>query len=792
MTLRQFFSFVFILLSLVTAIGSIRLVNTGLSLQTDLLGLLPESSQSTTIKAASKRLTESFGDTFFLLLETGADNEQRLADASRRVREILADNRHVILNDGQSNIDQQLNYFASLKPYRFQLLHPQQEELLSSGDIDAVLQQAWIALYSPSNMGNTANITEDPLNIFNQYLELTYANSTIDIELADDNIFIRSEGNPQQLFSLISGRVIPGAFSLAVQERIATSVNDISSQLTQKHPEITFYRAGAVFHSADAASVAKQEINIIAIGSCIGILIIFTLCFKSLRPLLFSLTSIAYGSCCALVFCQWYFQSFHLLTLVFGASLIGVAIDYALHYLTRATRTKDNKQLLRKMLPSLSMGLVTSLIGYSSLLQAPLPGLQQMAVFSMVGLSSAWLFVVAVFPLKLFFSEKPQAMILMQLSKHPSAIWQAFSPSQNVQILSALVLIAFIGLFAGFHTSTDIRVLHTPTPQLVAEQQKVATAMPSHAPNQFFLIQANSAQQVLELAEGFKQQLETLKMSSAIANYQLISDYLPSINTQQANRALLTDLAYKPGENTDKFMANAGFDADAIVHFHQQIHQNSNSLLPGPWLNAAPDEKQLLWLGESNGVFTSLVLLEGIKDLDQLSRMATTHANIEFVDTVTGISNTLESKRQSASQLLALAYVAIAVLLILRYRRTNALALICIPLMSSLFTLSLLSVAGVEISLFHIFGLFLVLGLGMDYSIFTFESSLEKAANSVVADQRAPCQLAILLSVATSGLSFGLLSFSSTPMISAFGITVMVGSIFNWLLVPLVDQKTAT
>lgn len=788
MKLRQLFLTAFIVVSLATALGGFRLINNGLSLQTDLLGLLPESSQSSTIKAASKRLTESFGDAFIFMLAT--EDEQSLAGASSLVRKLLQNNPHVELSNNQHNIDQQLSYFHSLKPHRFQLLHRQQKELLSSGNIDSVLQQAWIALYSPSNISSSANITEDPLNIFNQYIELTYANSPIDIEVEGDNVFIRSESNPQQLFSVISGKVSPGAFSLEVQESMTESTNAITSHLTAKYPEINFYRAGAVFHSADAATTAKQEINVIAIGSCIGILIIFSLCFKSLRPLAFSLTSIAYGSCCALVFCQWYFQSFHLLTLVFGASLIGVAIDYALHYLTRATRSKDGKQLLRKMLPSLSMGLVTSLIGYSSLLQAPLPGLQQMAVFSMVGLSSAWLFVVAVLPLNSFFSEKPHSTVLTQLSKYPSTLWQTFSTTQTIRILSIIVVIAFIGLFTRFHTSTDIRVLHTPNPQLVLEQQEVATVMPSHAPNQFFIIQANSAQEVLESAEVFKSELEKLKISAAIANYQLISDYLPSLRTQQTNRILLTESVYKPNSGADQFMANAGFEPNAINRFHQQFDQNSSSLLPGPWFNVAPADKQLLWLGESNGRYTSLVLLEGISELDTLFQAAATQANIEFVDTVAGISNTLETKRQSASQLLALAYAAIAALLAIRYRQRRALTLICIPLMSSLFTLSMLSITGVEISLFHIFGLFLVLGLGMDYSIFTFESSAERTQDSIITNLHTPCQLAILLSVVTSSLSFGLLSFSSTPMISAFGITVMIGSLFNWLLVPLVDQKT--
>ena len=64
--------------------------------------------------------------------------------------------------------------------------------------------------------------------------------------------------------------------------------------------------------------------------------------------------------------------------------------------------------------------------------------------------------------------------------------------------------------------------------------------------------------------------------------------------------------------------------------------------------------------------------------------------------------------------------------------------------------------------------LFLVLGFGMDYTIF----SRELRAHADVTLQ------AILLSALTSLLSFGLLSLSSIPVVASFGITLLVGNTF--------------
>ena len=65
--------------------------------------------------------------------------------------------------------------------------------------------------------------------------------------------------------------------------------------------------------------------------------------------------------------------------------------------------------------------------------------------------------------------------------------------------------------------------------------------------------------------------------------------------------------------------------------------------------------------------------------------------------------------------------------------------------------------------------MFLVLGLGMDYVIFVSELSEDRVETTV----------AILLSATTSLLSFGLLSLSSLPFVSAFGLTVLLGNAFN-------------
>ena len=106
----------------------------------------------------------------------------------------------------------------------------------------------------------------------------------------------------------------------------------------------------------------------------------------SLSSIALMMLSVGIGCFGALSVCWLLFERIHLLTLVFGASLIGGAQDYGTYFLCNRLAADaqpfDSWQLLRRLLPALVLTLVTTVIGYMGLALTPFPGLRQMAVFS--------------------------------------------------------------------------------------------------------------------------------------------------------------------------------------------------------------------------------------------------------------------------------------------------------------------------------------------------------------------------------------------------------------------------
>jgi predicted exporter len=153
-------------------------------------------------------------------------------------------------------------------------------------------------------------------------------------------------------------------------------------------PQAEVLEAGVVLHAASASAQAERELSIIGVGSLSGIVLLMGLVFRSIKSIALILLSIAVGCLGALSVCSLVFEKIHLITLVFGASLIGVAQDYGVYFLCQrfsANSETDPWQLLRRILPALILALVTTVIGYMGLALTPFPGLRQMAVFSITG-----------------------------------------------------------------------------------------------------------------------------------------------------------------------------------------------------------------------------------------------------------------------------------------------------------------------------------------------------------------------------------------------------------------------
>ncbi len=777
---QQLFNGLLVLVSLITVALCYPLFKNGFVLETDLQSLFPKDSHNQLVNNVNDRVYREFGNK--ILVAAQAPAKETATAAADILSAAITANSHIKASAVNAQMELAAQQHELLQRYRYQLLTPAQQQLINNNPQE-LLAQAQAALFGFNVGGSALSPLQDPLNLSPAYAQ--QLQPAIKGELINDRLVVTTTDGYLILFALdLQGE----SFNLELQAQMNTWLQNVRTQLATNAQTQTaqVLVSGAVFHAAEASENAQREMSIIGGGSSVGVLLLFLLAFRRIKPLLLSLVSVAYGCGVALVINHFLFGKIHLMTLVFGASLIGVAVDYSLHYLCKyqdlSQRMPDapdrGKRVLEILLPALSLSLIASVLGYSSLLPTPLPGLQQIALFSVIGLCGAWLFLVVIYPLLVRQPLPAPSAVIDRCAAAGWFFWQRLRGLPQYFIFSGIAVLIIAGSVM-LSRSSDVRTLYKPSAQLMASEQRLHSALQGVSPNQYFLVRAASAEELLQQEERFRRDhLDALVSAGALSGYIATSAIVPSLQQQHANYALMAQQLYSANGLVDQFMQFAGFDAQAVAQAQTEfVAAQPQRLLVDDWLQVARPDQGLLWMGELDGKYASIIGLRGVVDVKALAAVANNNSII-WIDRVAGMSQLLHQLMNSAAVLLVLAYVAILPLLWIYFRRKRALLLILVPLVATVTTLALLSLSGVAINLFHLFGCYLILGLGMDYGIFSYTQGPQDPVT----------QRAIFLSAVSSSLSFGLLALSSTPMVSAFGITLFLGCCFNWLYAPVAGQ----
>ncbi|MCK5717730.1 MAG: hypothetical protein KAH77_09595 [Thiomargarita sp.] len=739
-------------------------LNTGIVFESNILALLPTTETEPSVQKALDRFNTHIGHKVIFLV--GNTHKKIAHDAANTLYQKLRISP--FFKDIQYRLDDtaQKQVFSSYLPYRHMLLSQRHQEQLEQGKFEEILNNALNHLYTPM----TQFSAQDPLFLFSDYFKERLSSvGALNIEAGI--ISVQKNGKH---YVLITALLDFEPFSAQQQSLFSTFYTDVKQSLHKQYPSVVILSAGVIHHAIAGTQSAQQEISTIGVGSLIGIVLLILIAFKSLRPLWFSLVPIAVGLLAGLMACVLFFKEIHLITLVFGASLIGVSIDYCFHYFADqydGGRDWDAHKGLQRIFPGITLGLMTSIIGYLALFITPFPGLQQIALFSAVGLLASYLSVICWFPYWLSATDHQMLPILNRISVGLFNLWHL----KKIPFLSIIVLI--IGLVIGclhVQINDDIRILQSSPIELIAQEEKIKDIFERHGSQQFFLITAETAQAVLEKEEALGQLLRIKMTEGALDSYQAISQVLPSASLQQKNYDSMRHALIEHRSRVLSYFEAIGFEGEKYLEaFNQALSMPPLTMIEG-LQSPAIAAQRFLWLGKIDNTYASIMTLNQIRNIATLERLEAEMTGITFINHVDDISQLLKRYRIEASYLVIMAYIVIFILLMIRYPFFKACLIIIPPLLAATGAVAFSAWLGVPLNLFNTMALLLVLGIGIDYSLFFAEMPQHST------------MLAIMLSALTTILSFGLLALSQTPVIHSFGLMVLVGMSMAFLCAPIV------
>ncbi len=743
------------------------------SIQTNILALLPATEQDAVVQDALDAFYHRVAQQVFFLVQAPSRDEARsaaeLVHQDMLVAGVFGDTQFRVSAEGYRSL------YGLYFPYRLNLLSDETRQLLLHQQGEAIVRNALSTLYSPMGSGQTVLLNQDPFFLFSDFLShLPRPQGSM---VLDEGLLTQQDES--SYYVLLSGQLNGSPFSVLVQSQLKALTEQISRHILVPYGA-RLIRAGVVFHADAGTRSAQKEISTIGVGSLIGIFALIIWVFRAIYPLLLSFLSIATGVATGYVSCLYAFGEVHILTMVFGASLIGVSIDYAFHYFTGrcyASRDDSSFVVMGRVLPGILAGLITSVIAYLGLSIAPFPGLRQMAIFSATGLVAAFLTVWLLFPsVTLNVRQQPLSLLSCRRYIH---WWQDLKLRMWWCIPLGLFIVSGCWMLSA---DDDIRQLQSLSPDVVEQEEDLKKISGQKGGGQFFLIEGDSSAQVLMREEVLAPHLKLLQDAGDIASFQRISAYVPSPRQQQSNYELVMNELYQP--YLKNYFEEIGFIDKEAEDLYQLMKSNMNNPLDvDEWLaSSASLPWRYLWLGKTERGYASIISLSGVQPdgLERIAALERDHLGISFVNRVADISLLFKRYREQALVLLFFSYILIYFLWRFRYGDMRALMVMLPPILAVFITAAMLGYLGEPFTLFNALALILVLGVGIDYTLFFQES---KGKEEVTL-------LAITLSASTTLLSFGLLSLSQTAAIRAFGLTVFIGIVTAFFLAPLVARES--
>ncbi|HEY0268188.1 MAG TPA: MMPL family transporter, partial [Methyloradius sp.] len=438
-------------------------------LQTNILALLPTTERNPVAEDAVNQLAKVTGNRAIFLV--GNDTDEKAFAAAHYFAEQLA------LSHGFRQVIAEV---PAIDPQEFTKLYLQHRYRLLSGVDRGQLAQHTVnladrlqqKLYTPFHFGLNLPLTEDPFGFTDNWLaSLPFKSLALESE---NGMLVHHEANKTWVF--ISAELPDSAYNENTQTNIINTVNKAEKALNTHFQGSELLRTGAVFYAHDARATAEHEVDRIGAVSLIGMLLLLYSVFRSLRPLLLGLLSVGFGVTAAVVATIALHGEIHLITLVFGASLIGEAIDYAIQYFAAHMGAGSNWQSiqgLRRIAPGLTVALLTSLLGYSALALSPFPALSQIALFAVVGLSSAWISVFLLLPAFLRRPSQRNPATAVALPQKILNQWQAHISQRICLIFAGILLILAIPGWLQLHGNDDIHLLIARSPALSEQETKI-------------------------------------------------------------------------------------------------------------------------------------------------------------------------------------------------------------------------------------------------------------------------------------------------------------------------------
>jgi predicted exporter len=687
----------------------------------------------------------------------------RLAEVSKRMAgQLRGDERFASIANGEDAGSEKDREFLWRNRY---LLSPAVvPEHFSPAGLRAALEESLQLLGSPAGILLQRVLPSDPTCEILRLAELLEGGARPEMR---DGVWFAPGGKRALLLAQTRA---PG-YDIDAQERVLGAIRDAFAVDSAAEMRLVYTGPG-VFSVTTRDRIRSDAVTLsLAASLLVGALMLAV--YRSVRVLGLGLLPVASGVLAGIAAVSLGFGSVHGITLGFGSTLIGEGADYAIYLFTQ-TQRGEARTTLDRLWPTLRLGVLTSICGFGAMLFSGFTGLAQLGLFSIAGLVAALLVTRWVLPA--FVPAGFNAQAVASLGPWAIRLTNAVARLRY----AAVILVALSALFLAVRNapawSDDLASL-SPIPvagRKMDEQLRRDIGAPDV--RHLIVVKAPDAQSALERAEKIGAILRSASGRGVLEGFDSPASFLPSLATQRARQAALP-----PPETLRRNLREAQqglpFRADLFEPFLRDVAAaRTQPLLERDSLQGTSHalKTDALLVRRADG-WTAMLPLRGVRDSAVLGREMAPHAagDVVLLDLKGASDELYRSYRHEAVGHALIGAAAIVVLLLVTLRSPRRVALVLLPLAAAVtVTTSVLLMTGERLSIFHLVGLFLVIAVGSNYSLF-FDRNMASLLD------RGRTLVSLMFANVSTVIGFGILSLSSVPVLNAIGSTVALGAVLS-------------
>jgi predicted exporter len=530
-------------------------------------------------------------------------------------------------------------------------------------------------------------------------------------------------------------------------------------------------------------NMTKQDVTRLSLLAVAGAVCFLLFAYRSPRVLLLGLLPVASGALVAIAAVSLNFGFVHGVTLGFGVTLIGESIDYAIYLFTQTACGDRASDTLARIWPTLRLGALTSIVGFSAMLFSSFVGFAQLGLFSIGGLLAAagtTRFVLPKLVPRNFFATGADVLA--------RPLWIVMQYRRFVRLFIMIVVLAAVAALAahrgGFWDENLLDI--SPIPRIDQTLDKSLRQHLGMSELRYFVVfRTNDQQQALEESEVLAGTLSRLVAEHQLGGFRVPSMILPSDRLQERRQAAIPDRATLQAR-FDQALADLPFATDVFEPFlHDVVAAKTAPLVTLTSLPPALSLQLQSMLVRGRGGWIVIAPLHGVTDPIRVGAAVAAFGpqGATLVDLHRETDRLLLTFQREATALAVIGSLAILAVLLVGLRSPRRVARVVVPLAAAvLVTAALLSLGSGKISIFMIFGFLLIVAVGSNYCLFFERLEVD------VAMQRRSVASVVLANLCTVS-AYGIMSCSRIPVLHDIGMTVATGTLLSLFFAAAIGSR---